>query len=131
MKLTINGKEWNLIFGTAAFQILCDDLGLAIEDIDLAIMSNENMVLNRLVYAALKNGAECNYNEVDFSFNQFLNWLDEQPQETGKQIMDVFLASKMMGITMKQRYDDMIASIAKENGFTEPEVKKKNSKSAK
>lgn len=118
MKLKIKDQECELVFGTAAFQILCEDLGVSREDIDLAIMTNENEVLNRLVYAALKNGALCNDTEIDFNYHVFMNWLDEQPQEVGTAIMDAFMQSKMMGVTMKDRYDEMIKTIAAENGIS-------------
>lgn len=131
MQLEIKDNKWQLCWGTGALETLCDELDISLQDIDVAIISNETATLNRLVYCALKNGAEINDSSLDFNYKYFLNWLDEQPEDTGKEIMGDFMASKLLGKTMQSRFDEIIERLnASVDPATVP-IKKKNTPSAK
>lgn len=108
MQLEINGKLRKLQWGTGALEDLCDRLDMSLQDIDVAVITNENKILNQLAYSALRNGADINDEDLDFNYKFFLAWLDEQPQEKGVEIMQDFLESKILGRTMKDRFDEII-----------------------
>lgn len=131
MQLTIKNKKRDLSWGMGALENLCDELAISLSDIDMAIMNNETATLNRLVYCALKNGAEIEGDELDFNYKYFLDWLDKQSEGTGAKIMDDFLASKLLGKTMKARYEEIIDRLkaTEIEGATPP--KKKSTRSEK
>lgn len=133
MQLEINGRNWQLVWGMGALEELCNELNFSLTDIDVAIMNNETAVLNRLVYCALRNGAECEDTPTSLTFNykKFLQWLDEQPDNTGKSIMDDFMNSKLSGRTMQQRFDEIIERLNAIDSEETKKVKKKNIPSGK
>lgn len=108
MQLEINGKQRKLQWGTGALEDLCDRLDMSLQDIDVAIITNENKVLNQLAYSALRNGADINDEEIEFNYKFFLAWLDEQPEGIGTEIMTDFLNSKILGRTMQERFNEII-----------------------
>lgn len=124
MQLEINGKNCRLQWGTGALEDLCDRLDLSLQDIDAAVITNENKILNQLTYSALRNGADISDEELNFSYKFFLAWLDEQPEDMGKKIMEDFLSSKILGRTMQDRFNEIIErmSVSDNNAAT---VKKK------
>ena len=131
MQLEINGSKWQLSWGMGALEDLCDELGLSLQDIELELMTNETRTINKLTYCALKNGADLNDTSLDFSYKFFLNWLDNAPQSTGKEIMDEYMKSKLLGQTMQDRFNEIIERLnANEPESAEP-LKKKNTRSVK
>lgn len=131
MQLEINGSKWQLCWGMGALEDLCDEMGIGLQDIDLAILSNEVKMTNKLTYAALKNGAELNDTSLDFSYKFFLNWLDNADQSTGNEITKDFMKSKLLGQTMQDRFNEIIERLnANESESAEP-IKKKNTRSGK
>ena len=132
MQLTIKDKARELCWGMGALESLCDELGVSLQDLDIAVMSNDTKVLNQLAYAALRNGAEINDESLDFNYKFFLNWLDNEPSERGVEIVNDFLKSKIMGVTVEARYQEIIARLtANESSDTPAPAKKKSKPSVK
>lgn len=132
MQLTINGKVRKLVWGTGCFEDVCDRLGVSLVDLDILMAENQSKTLNEITYSALRNGAEIDDDVFDLNYKQFLAWLDQEDQGTGKEIMDDFLASKYLGKTMQDYYNDLIARFeASETETNVPVVKKKRTPSAK
>lgn len=125
MQLTIKNKDRELCWGMGALESLCDELGVSLQDLDIAVMSNDTKVLNQLAYSALRNGAEINDESLDFNYKYFLNWLDNEPAERGVEIVNDFLKSKIMGVTIESRYQEIIARLtANETEVSAPSKKK-------
>lgn len=125
MQLTIKNKDRELCWGMGALESLCDELGVSLQDLDIAVMSNDTKVLNQLAYSALRNGAEINDESLDFNYKYFLNWLDNEPAERGVEIVNDFLKSKIMGVTVESRYQEIIARLtANETEVSAPSKKK-------
>ena len=132
LSLEIKEKSRKLIWGTGCFEDVCDRLGLTLSDLDVLMVENERKFLNEITFSALRNGAEIEDDVFELNYKQFTHWLDEAPQETGKQIMEDYLASKFLGKTMQDYYDDIIARFnAAESEVAEATVKKKRSPSEK
>lgn len=132
MQLTINGKVRKLVWGTGCFEDLCDRLGVSLVDLDILMAENESKTLNEITYSSLRNGADIDDDVFELNYKQFLQWLDEQEQGTADAIMKDFLASKYLGKTMQDYYNDLIARLE----ASEPEgqakaVKKKHTPSGK
>lgn len=131
MQLTINGKVRKLVWGTGCFEDVCDRLGVSLIDLDILLAENESKTLNEITYSALRNGADIDDDVLDFNYKQFLAWLDEQEQGTGDAIMKDFLASKYLGKTMQDYYNDLIARFEASEPETKKAVKKKHTASEK
>lgn len=135
MILTIKDKPRRLSWGTGAAEIVQNELGISLEDLEFGIMTNESSILNKLTYAALQNAAEIDDETLDFNYKSFLEWLDDQDQKVAKEITDDFLNSKMLGKTMQSRFDEIIGRLeALDTPETKQEaqkIKKKNTRSAK
>jgi len=126
MQLTINGKVRKLVWGTGCFEDVCDRLGVSLVDLDILMAENESKTLNEITYSALRNGAEIDDDVFELNYKQFLAWLDQEEQGTGDLIMKDFLASKYLGKTMQDYYNDLIARFeASETENSGPAVKKK------
>jgi len=130
MQLIIKDKSRQLCWGMGALEDLCDELGISLQDLDVAVMSNETAILNKLTYCALRNGAEIKDDSLDFNYKYFLNWLDQQDQNLGNEIMKDFLASKILGRTMQERYEEIIARLTANETQDTPVAKKKSTRSA-
>lgn len=126
MQLTINGKVRKLVWGTGCFEDVCDRLGVSLVDLDILMAENESKTLNEITYSALRNGADIDDDVLDFNYKQFLAWLDEQEQGTGDAVMKDFLASKYLGKTMQDYYNDLIARYEASEPETAKAVKKKH-----
>ena len=132
MQLNIKEKPRQLCWGMGALEDLCDELGITLQDLDIAILNNETSTLNKLTYSALRNGAEINDDSLDFNYKYFLNWLDQQPDMLGNEIMSDFMKSKLLGKTMQERFDEIIAKLTATEDKTEPnKTKKKSTRSEK
>jgi len=135
MILKIKEQDRPLSWGTGAAENVQNELGISLQDLEFAIMTNETAVLNKLTYAALQNAAEINDADLDFNYKFFLDWLDNQDEKVAKDIMDDFLKSKMLGKTMQSRFDEIIARLeALDSPETKQEaekIKKKNNRSVK
>jgi len=128
MKLNIKGSPRQLCWGMGALEGVCDELGISLQDLDNALVNNETSVLNKLTYSALKNGAEINDDSLDFNYKFFLNWLDEEPQGTADQITNDFMNSKLLGKTMLERFDELIARLSVNEDTTAIASKKKSTR---
>jgi len=126
MQLTINGKVRKLVWGTGCFEDVCDRLGVSLVDLDILMAENETKTLNEITYSALRNGADIDDEVLDFNYKYFLSWLDNEPQGTGDNIMKDFLASKYLGKTMQDYYNDLIARFEVGEPETKKAVKKKH-----
>lgn len=132
LSLEIKDKSRKLIWGTGCFEDVCDRLGLTLSDLDVLMVENERKFLNEITFSALRNGAEIEDDVFELNYKQFTHWLDEAPQETGQKIMEDYLASKFLGKTMQDYYDDIIARFnAAESEVADATVKKKRSPSEK
>lgn len=112
MQLIIKDKPRSLIFGTGAFEDCCDRLGMTLVDLDLLMAENEQKFLNEITFSALRNGADIDDQDFELNYKQFVYWLDNEPQDTAKKIMDEYLSSKYLGKTMQEYYDELIARFA-------------------
>lgn len=121
MQLVVNDKPITLIFGTGAFEDCCDRLDLSLVDLDILQAENEQKFLNEITFSALRNGAEINNQVFDLTYKQFVHWLDQEPQDTGKKIMEAYMDSKYLGKTMRDHYEDLISRF--EASQTEADVK--------
>lgn len=124
MQLVIKDKSRKLVWGTGCFEDVCDRLGVSLVDLDLLMLENQEKTLREITYSALRNGADIEDEELDFNYRFFVNWLDNEPQGTAAAIMEDHLASKILGKTMKEYYEENIARL--DTG--EPETTKKASK---
>lgn len=132
MRLTIRDNSYRLSWGTGAFQIICDNLDITLNDVDFGIYSNDQKILNNLTYAALQNAAKIDEVEFNVNYWQFLEWLNEQPEEIGKDIINDYLDSVYLGKTMRQRYEEITAKLESDNEETTPKkLKKKTVRSEK
>lgn len=116
MDLKIKNVKRQLVWGSGAFEVLCSDTGMSLKEIDIAILSNDRNVLNRLLFSALKNGAEFSDQLIDFNYKFFLKWLDDQPEKLGIDIENDFLKSKYKGKTMQDRLDEVLAVFKDKKG---------------
>lgn len=133
MQLTINNKERQLVWGTGAFEDVCDRLDVSLVDFDIILISTPEKALYELTYSALRNGAEIKDESIDFNYKFFLSWLDQQEQDLGDKIMADFLESKYLGKTMRERFETVSAMLDASVNENEPKkpVKKKNTASVK
>lgn len=113
MKLTINNKEYPLIWGMGCFELFCDAMSCELEDIDKALNPSpeQNKYLVNLILAAVKNGAEIEsaYEPFSVSYKQLQRFLDESPKTTLAEIMEDFKASKYLGQTIAEYLYDEVA----------------------
>lgn len=123
MKLTINGRQYPLIWGMGCFELFCDAMSCDLEDIDKALNPNpaQNKYLVNLILAAIKNGAEIEsaYDPFDVTYKQVQRFLDDSPKTTLPEIMEDFKASKYLGQTIAEYLFDEVS---------EPEVDPKKGK---
>lgn len=107
MKLTINGSEFGMIWGTRAFLLAGKKLSKSIAEIMLGIDDEE--ILTTLSYCAIQNWYENQdeSNVLPFSLTQFSNWLDEQDQKIGNDMVESYLSSTYKGKKMQDRYDSL------------------------
>lgn len=104
MKLTINDKEYGLQWGMGAIEIYCDSMNCDIEGIDMVTTQGRNQpkAIVTLILAALQNYAELNNEPFNINYRQLQFWLSEAKQETFKEIMEDFKASKYFGRTIAE-----------------------------
>lgn len=125
LKVKIQDKEYGFQFGTGAFEICCDNLGVDIHELQIQILNGNSKALNSLAFAAIQNWCELQSPEVsvDFTYRQYQLWLDEADHATGLAIVDAYKKSMYEGKTMQERYDEVIAAA---NGVEEEQPKKKS-----
>lgn len=123
MKLEVLGNNVNLVWGLGCFEISANLLNVdTVEEVMFLVGNTANM--SRVAYAALQNGAEIEGSSLNFNVRQFQNWLNEQPEQVGVDIVEDFMKSVYQGRIMKDRYDDIIASLQSDDDV-KPEPKKK------
>ena len=129
MQLTINENKYNLVWGMGAFEIVCDKLDLTLLDIEVGILDGNDKILNNLAFASIQNGCEVDEVECKLNYKQFLAWLDAQPAEFGKELIDDFLNSYLSGKTIRSRFEEIVQLVnesdIEEEGKPKKRVKKK------
>lgn len=139
MKLKIKGKTYSFCWGTLTILNTCDKLGCTLEELDYGIMANQPKYFYELSYQALltddltiNNGINIIDGQLEeLSYAQYLNWLDNAPQDTGDKIVNSFMQSKYLGKSMQQRYNELLEKISATNTVEEKPVKKKRGQSQK
>lgn len=108
MKLTINGKEYGLQWGMGAIEIFCDTMDCDVDGLEKAISSERAIdklkAINTLSLAAIQNWCELNDVDFDLNYRQFQNWLSDQPQDIGNNIIADWKASRIAGKTIGEYY---------------------------
>lgn len=129
MKLKIKNKEYGLQWGTGAFEICCDTLGIDLADIDLGIARNDQKIWINLVYAAIQNWCELQDEpvECEVTYRKLQAWIDTADNKIGKEITESYLSSMYRGKTMQQHYESLMSDDNEE----EPTRAKKKSRSVK
>lgn len=108
MTITINNKDYRLVWGMGAILIYCDKLecdldGLAmIEDISKPLQQLKAILT--IAYAAIQNGCEIDNRPLDVSYNQFQEWLDKADQNTANKMMVDFGQSQIFGRTLSEHF---------------------------
>lgn len=119
MNLKINNKDYPLQFGIGAIEIYCDKMDCDIDDIDLQIGSPKQIIqlkaINNLALAALQNGCELAGIPFDLNYRQFQQWLDTEPQETAKMIIEEWKKSSMLGVKVSEYYFNEVLPEAEES----------------
>lgn len=132
MKLTINGKKYELEWGLGAIEIYCDIMDCDISDIDIHLASpkliQQIKAINTLTLAAIQNGCESTTPKIDFDLTavDFRRWLETQPQSVGTEIIEDWKKSYYFGKTVAEHFFGEIHEEAKN-----PVVNKKKRPSAK
>lgn len=132
MQLNIQGVSYGLQWGTGAFILAEKRLGASLEEIIFKVSGDTETVMT-LTYCALQNWYQLQdeTKTLPITYNQFVAWIDDQPQELAKQIYSSFMESNMQGESMKNRYNRINAMItASSEGGSAP-LKKKRSPSIK
>lgn len=125
MQLEINGNSYGLIWGTRAF-VLCErKIGLSLNEI--LVRAGETDVICSLTYCAIQNWFELQdaSNVLPFTYDQFLLWLDDQPQNTASIIENSFLESTLQGASIRERYNQINDILSNGNDEDKKTVKKK------
>lgn len=110
MKLKIKGKEYQLEWGMRAIEIYCDNMDCDIDDIDTHLGSNKLIdqmrAINNLTLAAIQNGCENSLPKIDFdvTYNDFLSFLDNNPQDTSTKIIEDWKKSYFFGKTVAEHF---------------------------
>lgn len=130
MNLKINNIEYPLQFGIGAVEIYCDKMDCDVEDIDIHIASvkmiDQLKAINNLTLAALQNGCEIAGIAFDITYRQFQQWLDEQPQETAKLIIDEWKKSSTLGVKVSEYYFNEVLDEEEKTPAKKSVVKKKS-----
>ena len=106
LKLKFGGKVRGFQFGLGAVEeycnlMECDMVGL---DMIATVCPEQPKAITSIVYAGLKNYAELNDKEIDFTYRKVQHWLDEAEQDTFSKIMEAFSSSKMFGKTLSEHF---------------------------
>lgn len=140
--IKVNDKTYSFCWGLLTFVNTCDKLDISLPELHQAIALDKPKPWYHLAYQALlthdetsNNGANTINGELDgFSYLDFMQWFDEQPQEVGDQIIDDYKKSVYLGKTMQERYDEVIEklniALEEQNEEANP-TKKKNVRSVK
>lgn len=124
MQLEILENKVKLVWGLGCFEIASELLKVdTVEEVLFAVGDTSKMV--RVAYSAIQNGCEIDGIDVPFTLRQFQAWLDEQSEDTGREIIEDFMKSKYQGRAMQDRYDEIIALL---NPAPEPETPKKKTR---
>lgn len=139
--IKVKGKTYSFCWGLLTFVNTCDKLDISLPQLHQDIALDKPKPWYHLAYQALlthdetvNNGANTINGEIeDFSYLDFMQWFDEQPQEIGDAIIDDYKKSIYLGRTMQSRYDEVIEklNIALEEQQEKPSTKKKNVRSVK
>lgn len=110
MKLKIKGKEYQLEWGMRAIEIYCDKMDCDIDDIDIHLAStkliDQMRAINNLTLAAIQNGCENSSPKVEFdvSYNDYLSFLDNNPEDTSTKIIEDWKQSYFFGKKVAEHF---------------------------
>ena len=109
MQLEIKGNSYGLIWGTRAFRLAEKRLDMDMNEIFLSV-TDEHVIL-ALTYSAMLNWVQDRDESADlpFTFTQFENWLNEQPQDVATKISEDYKASTLQGKSVSERYEELNA----------------------
>lgn len=125
MKLKINEKEYNLVWGLPAINQFCENLNMhddmegafnvafPVEGSDVKVLASIKARVE-LVYSALEVGAELDGVKLDLSRLQLQHWIDEAEQGEVSAIFDDFFKSRYMGKAIEEYLFQSVEESAEE-----------------
>jgi hypothetical protein len=106
MKITINEKEYGLVWGLAAIDRYCTMIGLEVEPaFDLVFKGQgikQSVALAKFVSCAVESYSLLNHTDNDVSYEQILAEFDTQGIKLIQAILSDFLQSKLLGQTVSE-----------------------------
>lgn len=141
LSVKINEDNYTFCWGTLAFRRTCDELGIELSDLDIGLLSGNDLYWHKLSYNALivheltfNNGIRLVGDQFEsFNFYQYVYWIDNEAGEgMNSKISDSYKNSKYLGKTMQAWYDELAERINSMNDEPEKkEIKKKKERSLK
>lgn len=128
MQLEIHGNSYGLQWGTRAFILAEKKLDMTLAQI-MGYVDQDDVLLT-LTYCAMTNWLQLKDEtlELPFTYTEFCAWMDDKPQELGKEIVESYLSSNFQGKSMQARYDEFNARMNADATETDKKpVKKKKS----
>jgi len=113
MKLTINEREYNLVWGLPAISQFCENVGHADDlekafDIAFPVNDSDYKILKtvkarlELIYAAIQVGCELAKEDCDLSILELQAFVDTADQGTLNNVFEDFFKSKYMGKSIEE-----------------------------
>lgn len=106
MKITINEKEYGLVWGLAAIDRYCTMIGMEVEPaFDLVFKGQgikQSVALAKFVSCAVESYSLLNHTDNDVSYEQILAEFDTQGIKLIQAILSNFLQSKLLGQTVSE-----------------------------
>lgn len=106
MKITINEKEYGLVWGLSAIDRYCTMIGLEVEPaFDLVFKGQgikQSVALAKFVSCAVESYSLLNHTDADVSYEQILAEFDTQGIKLIQAILSDFLQSKLLGQTVSE-----------------------------
>jgi len=134
MKLTINEKDYNLVWGLPAISQFCENIGVP-DDLDMAFTIafpvegsdikplRSSKARLELIYAAIQVGAELSKKDLDLSIIELQAFIDNADQKIVEDIFEDFFKSKFMGNSIQ---DFLFESVNDEEAPKEEKSVKKS-----
>lgn len=106
MKITINEKEYGLVWGLAAIDRYCTMIDMEVEPaFDLVFKGQgikQSVALAKFVSCAVESYSLLNHTDADVSYEQILAEFDNQGIKLIQGILSDFLQSKLLGQTVSE-----------------------------
>jgi hypothetical protein len=106
MKITINEKEYGLVWGLAAIDRYCTLVDMEVEPaFDLVFKGSgikQSVALAKFVSCAIESYSLLNHSDADVSYEQILSEFDTQGISLIQAILSDFLQSKLLGQTVSE-----------------------------